>query len=83
MMFTAAGDAPPGRLYNSAAKQRLAQRSCAQGYGAFTVSRSDLNQVYRYIARQEEHHKHVSFKDELLRLLREHGIDLDERYFWD
>jgi REP element-mobilizing transposase RayT len=62
---------------------RMPEFGWQDGYAAFTVSRSDLDQVYRYIAQQEEHHKRVSFKDELRRLLREHGIDFDERYLWD
>lgn len=49
------------------------------GYGAFTVSESQVASVRAYIQRQEEHHKKVSFKDELLSLLRKHGIELDER----
>ena len=53
------------------------------GYAAFPVSRSDLARVYRYIATQEQHHARVSFKDELRNLLREHGIEFDERYLWD
>ncbi len=53
------------------------------GYAAFTVCRSDLNRVYRYIAQQEQHHRRVSFKDELRRLLRDHRIEFDERYLWD
>ena len=31
------------------------------GYGAFTVSRSNVDEVERYIAGQEEHHRHVTF----------------------
>ncbi len=52
------------------------------GYAAFTVCRPHLNQVYRYIAEQEQHHRCVSFQDELRRLLRENGIEFDERYLW-
>ncbi|HEY3132720.1 MAG TPA: transposase [Acidobacteriota bacterium] len=52
------------------------------GYAAFTVCRSHLDQVYRYIAEQEQHHRRVSFQDELRRLLRENGIEFDERYLW-
>jgi len=43
------------------------------GYGAFTVSESQVAVVRKYIQRQEEHHKRVSFKDELISLLRKHG----------
>ena len=48
------------------------------GYGAFTVSESQVAAARKYIQRQEEHHKQVSFKDELISLLRKHRIDFDE-----
>lgn len=53
------------------------------GYAAFSVSQSNLKQVTEYIARQEEHHRKVTFQDELRALLRKHGIEFDERYVWD
>ena len=53
------------------------------GYADFSVSESNLEQVKRYIARQEEHHKRVDFQDELRKLLSRHRIQWDERYIWD
>lgn len=53
------------------------------GYGAFSVSQSNLDDVHRYVADQEEHHKAVSFQDEYRAFLRKHGIAFDERYVWD
>jgi REP element-mobilizing transposase RayT len=53
------------------------------GYGAFTVSESQATTVRKYIQRQEEHHKRLSFKDELASLLRKHRIDFDERDLLD
>ena len=53
------------------------------GYGAFTVSQSQVGTVRRYIRGQEEHHRRHSFKEELLGLLKKHGIEYDERYLWD
>jgi REP element-mobilizing transposase RayT len=50
------------------------------GYAAFTVSRSRLDDVVRYIDGQEEHHRHMSFVDELRQLLDRHGIAYDPRY---
>ncbi|MBI2822044.1 MAG: IS200/IS605 family transposase [Acidobacteria bacterium] len=50
------------------------------GYAAFSVSRSDLDRIYRYIAAQEEHHRKISFHEELLAMLRSHNIAFDERY---
>jgi len=54
--------------------------SWQRGYGAFTVSQSNVNEVRRYIAHQKEHHAKVSFRDEFIQFLNENGIDYDERY---
>ena len=53
------------------------------GYAAFAVSESNVRGVMRYIAEQPEHHKTHTFKEELLAILQEHGVDYDERYLWD
>ena len=53
------------------------------GYGAFSVSPGDVDEVVAYIRDQEEHHRKDSFQDEFRRLLRAHGIEWDERYVWD
>jgi len=53
------------------------------GYGIFSVSQSNVAQVKRYIANQEEHHKRMTFQDEFRELCKRHGIEIDERYVWD
>ena len=53
------------------------------GYGAFSVSESNIPQVKTYIANQEQHHKRTTFQDEFRELCIRHGIELDERYAWD
>ena len=50
------------------------------GYGAFSVSRSDLDRVRTYIGNQEEHHRRLSFEEEFKLLLDRHGIVYDPRY---
>ena len=50
------------------------------GYGAFTVSHSDKDVLIEYIKNQQEHHRKVSFREELKELLVRHGIQFDERY---
>src|SRR5215210_5919660 len=50
------------------------------GYGIFSVSESLVEKVRGYIGTQEEHHKRVSFKDELIALLQRNRIPYDERY---
>ena len=53
------------------------------GYGSFSVSQSNVEQVRAYIATQEEHHRGVSYQDEFRALCRKHGVEIDERYVWD
>jgi len=54
-----------------------------EGYSAFSVSKSQEEAVKKYIASQAEHHKREDFKTELLRMLRLHQIEFDERYVLD
>ncbi len=53
------------------------------GYGAFSVSQSNLENVISYVMRQEEHHKTMSFQEEFRELCRKHEVEIDERYVWD
>jgi putative transposase len=53
-----------------------------EGYGAFTVSPSQLNSVKRYIANQADHHRKKTFEEEYLKLLRLSSADYDEQYLW-
>ena len=60
---------------------RLAGRfEWQRGYGAFSVRRSDLVSLQRYVAGQREHHRRESYRDELVRFLDEHGVDYEERF---
>jgi REP element-mobilizing transposase RayT len=53
------------------------------GYGAFSVSFSNVEQVRTYIANQEDHHKTISFQEEFVAFLKRHSIEYDERYIWE
>ena len=53
------------------------------GYGIFSIGQSQVETVQDYIAGQEEHHRKVSFQDELREFLRRYEIEFDERYVWD
>ena len=53
-----------------------------KGYGAFTVSMSQVPAVAAYIANQERHHKKHSFRDEFIQILRVNHIEFDERFLW-
>jgi REP element-mobilizing transposase RayT len=53
------------------------------GYAAFSVGEAELERVLAYIDRQQEHHRQVSFQDEIRTLFREHGVALNEHFFFD
>jgi putative transposase len=57
--------------------------SWQEGYGAFTYSRSQLDNVYNYIKNQELHHSRKSFEDEYLLLLKEFDIEYDKMFLFD
>jgi REP element-mobilizing transposase RayT len=54
--------------------------SWQRGYGAFTVSQANVAAVRRYIARQKEHHRNISFREEFIQFLQENEIAYDERF---
>ena len=54
-----------------------------EGYGAFTVSLSACPNVREYVESQEEHHKKMTFEEELIRLLDKHGVEYDPRFLLD
>ncbi len=51
-----------------------------EGYGAFSVSASQVPKTIAYINNQREHHRKKTFQEEFLELLTKHGIDYDQRY---
>jgi REP element-mobilizing transposase RayT len=53
------------------------------GYGAFSVSESNVTAVSRYIATQEEHHEKRTLQEEYVAFLKKNRIPYDERYIWD
>ncbi len=54
-----------------------------KGYGAFTVSYSQIERVRRYIQTQEEHHRVTTFEEEYMRILERHGISYERRYLFE
>lgn len=54
-----------------------------EGYGVFSVSKSQEQAVKSYIARQHEHHQQTDFQSEFLKMLRAHDVEFDERYVFD
>lgn len=53
------------------------------GYGAFSVSQSLVDQVTEYVDSQPQHHARMSFQDEFRQLCAKHRLPIDERYVWD
>jgi putative transposase len=53
------------------------------GYGAFSIGQSGVEDVRQYIANQEEHHRVRTFQEEFREFLRRYEFEFDERYVWD
>ncbi len=54
-----------------------------KGYGAFTVSYSQVEQVRQYIQNQQEHHRVTTFAQEYVLMLERHGIEFERRYLFE
>ena len=57
--------------------------SWQEGYGAFSYSKSQLNNVMKYISRQPEHHKKKDFVSEYIDFLRAFGVEYNEKYVFN
>jgi len=64
-----ANEHPPGRGF-----------SWQTGYTAFSVSQSKLSEIKAYISRQEEHHRKFTYQEEVVALLKKHGVEFDPRF---
>ena len=56
--------------------------SWQEGYGAFSVSSSNLDRVTRYIQNQEAHHRKIGFEEEFRALLAKHRVEYDPKYMF-
>ncbi len=54
-----------------------------EGYGVFSYGHSQIDQVYKYIANQEEHHKQQTFREEYLEFLEKFEVPYDERHIFE
>lgn len=52
------------------------------GYGVFSYRQRDIDQIYKYVQNQEQHHQKQSFREEFLDLLKEFEIGYDEQYIF-
>ena len=64
-------------------KQGSSTFSWQAGYGAFSVSQSNLEQVLDYVVNQAAHHRTRTYQDEFRELCLRHEFEIDERYVWD
>src|SRR5215471_15835295 len=76
-----------GRLKGASSK-RLKEKGLhgfgwQNGYGAFSVSESNVESVTAYILNQAEHHKKFSYQEELREIFKRHRVAFDERYVWE
>ena len=53
-----------------------------EGYGAFSYSRSQIDEVFKYISNQEEHHKKQTFRAEFIKFLEKFDVPFDEKYIF-
>ena len=54
-----------------------------KGYSSFSVSKSQIPVVKKYILQQRDHHRKQGYQDELKALLTRHDLKYDERYLWN
>jgi len=57
--------------------------SWQEGYGAFSYAHSQVENVYQYIANQEEHHKKKTFQEEYFDFLQRFEIEYNEKYLFE
>lgn len=53
-----------------------------EGYGAFSHSRSQIDQVSKYIMSQKEHHKRFDFREEFIKILKDFEVEFKEEYIF-
>jgi REP element-mobilizing transposase RayT len=53
------------------------------GFGSFTYSKSQIDDVTKYILNQPEHHKKRTFREEYSSILQKNDIEYDERYLFE
>ena len=58
----------------------IGQFAWQQGYGAVSVSKSNMAAVMTYIQNQERHHRKMTFEEEFIAFLKKHGIEFDPKY---
>lgn len=57
--------------------------SWQEGFGAFSYSRSQIDNVIKYILNQEEHHRKMTFREEYIDFLKKFEVDYDPDYLFE
>jgi REP element-mobilizing transposase RayT len=70
-------------LFINQNKLCMGQFNWQDGFGGFSYSRSQVEDVYNYILNQEVHHKAKTFKEEYIEFLQKFQIDYDQNYLFD
>jgi putative transposase len=70
-------------LFINKEKLSMGKFAWQEGYGGFTYSRSQIDDVYRYIMNQEKHHEKITFKQEYIKFLEKFEIGYDEKFLFD
>jgi hypothetical protein len=60
----------------------LSEFAWQDGYASMSVSCENIRKVKSYIDHQHEHHKKLTYREEIVGILKENGLDYEERYFW-
>ena len=53
------------------------------GYAVFSLGHSQLVHLLKYIDNQKEHHRKISYREEVLQFLKKYNVEYDEQYLWD
>ncbi len=61
----------------------LGKFSWQEGFGAFTYSKSQIDNAVKYILNQQEHHRRKTFKEEHLDFLKKFNVDYNEKYLFE
>ena len=69
-------------LWINQSRLSVGKFSWQEGFGAFSLGKSQLPEKIKYIEEQQQHHKKASFREEYLQFLKENDIAYDERYIF-
>ena len=70
-------------LYINSKKWLKNKFNWQKGYGAFSYSKSHIDNLYKYILNQEDHHKKRTFREEYIDFLKKFEIEYDERFLFE